>query len=401
VNSSAREIPLTEYEPSVVSRVTLPEILARRLVEDYGTKITLESPPFQNDWLLTARGWIGWVPLDPEVVLHLHPRVPLENLFGMLEYAYRLKGIEILANVVPSGSLEDFFQSLARILAARVIDRARRGLYRSYLDERDTLPYIRGRLNLSEALSRPHRVSLPCHFEENTADLSDNQILAWTLHAILLTGMCREDTETIVRKAFHALRNSVSLRPFKPDECFQQLYNRLNCDYLPMHALCRFFLESSGPTHNCGERRTLPFLVDMAHLFELFVAEWLKAHVPPEIKVEVQDSIKLGEERAFEFIIDISLVDRTTGRCIAVLDTKYKVDEKPSNDDISQVVTYAVAKDSECAILVYPQDLRYQAVGTVGPVRVYALGYPIGGDLEQAGYDLLGRILKVIGWDQT
>jgi 5-methylcytosine-specific restriction enzyme subunit McrC len=92
----------------------------------------------QDDWTLTPRGWIGWVPLDPELVLHLRPRVPPANLFGMLEYSYRLKGLEILPNVVPSGSLEEFFQSLVRVLAARVIDWAPRGLYRKYLDERDT-----------------------------------------------------------------------------------------------------------------------------------------------------------------------------------------------------------------------------------------------------------------------
>jgi 5-methylcytosine-specific restriction enzyme subunit McrC len=237
-------------------------------------------------------------------------------------------------------------------------------------------------------------VNLPCRFEENTADLTDNQILAWTLHAILLTGMCQEGTETLVRKAFHALRSSVTLRPFKPDECLQQLYNRLNCDYLPLHALCRFFLESSGPTHERGERRTLPFLVDMAHLFELFVAEWLRAHAPPGLEVEVQDSIKLGEERAFEFVIDISLHDRATGRCVAVLDTKYKVDEKASNEDIYQVVTYAVAKESDCAILVYPQVLQHQAVGTVGPVRVHSLSYRIDGDLEAAGARFLQALLQ-------
>jgi 5-methylcytosine-specific restriction enzyme subunit McrC len=394
VSSNPREISLTEYQPSSVPRAELPEAVARRLADNYAGKVALETPPFQDDWRLTARGWIGWLPLDLDLVLHLRPRVPLANLFGMLEYAYRLKGLEILPDVVPSGSLADFFQSLARVLAARVIDRARRGLYRSYLDERDALPYLRGRLDLSEALSRPHRVKLPCHFEENTADLVDNQILAWTLHAILLTGMCRDHTETLVRKAFHALRSSVTLRSFKPDECLQQLYNRLNSDYLPLHALCRFFLESSGPTNEAGEHRMLPFLIDMAHLFELFVAEWLGAHAPEDLKVEVQDTIRLGEARAFEFVIDISLHDRATGRCVAVLDTKYKVDEKPSSDDISQVVTYAIAKGSHCAILVYPQAVRYHTLGPVGPVQVHALTYPIDGDLEAAGTSFLQALLQ-------
>jgi hypothetical protein len=71
--------------------------------------------------------------------------------------------------------------------------------------------------------------------------------------------------------------------------------------------------------------------------------------------------------------------------------------DKPSNDDISQVVTYAVAKRSDCAILVYPQAVQYRAVGTVGPVRVYALSYPIDGDLEAAGQMFLSRLLKPVG----
>ncbi|MCX7038200.1 MAG: hypothetical protein NT005_03560 [Spirochaetes bacterium] len=43
--------------------------------------------------------------------------------------------------------------------------------------------------------------------------------------------------------------------------------------------MCRFFLESSGPTHEPGGNLMLPFLVDMARLFELFVAEWLQQHI--------------------------------------------------------------------------------------------------------------------------
>jgi 5-methylcytosine-specific restriction enzyme subunit McrC len=206
--------------------------------------------------------------------------VHLASLFAMLEYAYRLKGFHVVPGIVESDSIRELYEKLASILAGCVFDRARRGLYRSYVSERDTLPYLRGRLDVEEALARPHRVRLPCIFEENTADLEDNQILAWVLHIILMTGICTERTLPRVRMAYHTLRGSVTVRPFGPLDCMSRRYNRLNADYPPLHALCRFFLESSGPTHEPGGKRMLPFLVDMARLFEPFVAEWLQQHLP-------------------------------------------------------------------------------------------------------------------------
>jgi 5-methylcytosine-specific restriction enzyme subunit McrC len=72
------------------------------------------------------------------------------------------------------------------ILARRVLDRTRKGLYRSYIGETDDLPYVRGQLDVSGAMLNsirgiPH---IPCYYEEHTADLEDNRILLWTLHQV-------------------------------------------------------------------------------------------------------------------------------------------------------------------------------------------------------------------------
>jgi 5-methylcytosine-specific restriction enzyme subunit McrC len=68
------------------------------------------------------------------------------------------------------------------------------------------------------------------------------------------------------------LQGAVQTYPVGPESCVGRTYNRLNADYEPMHALCRFFLENSGPTHERGDRSMFPFLVDMSRLYELFVA---------------------------------------------------------------------------------------------------------------------------------
>ena len=119
-------------------------------------------------------------------------------------------------------------------------------------------------------------------------------------------------------------------------------YNRLNTDYLPLHALCRFFLESSGPIHEPGGKRMLPFLVDMARLFELFVAEWLQQHLPRTVRLSPQDIVRIGSTGSVEFRIDLTLHDADFGTP-AVMDTKYKITDTPTSDDVAQIVASAVA----------------------------------------------------------
>jgi 5-methylcytosine-specific restriction enzyme subunit McrC len=81
--------------------------------------------------------------------MRIQPRTDIGNLFTMLEYAYDLKGFEILQGLVQCDTLDDFYQNLAKIVASRVIARARKDLYRSYISENEDLPYLRGRINIA------------------------------------------------------------------------------------------------------------------------------------------------------------------------------------------------------------------------------------------------------------
>jgi 5-methylcytosine-specific restriction enzyme subunit McrC len=86
-------------------------------------------------------------------------------------------------------------------------------------------------------------------YQEHTADIDDNQILAWTLWVIGRSGLCRPDRALlIVRHAFRQLQGAITLVPITAAMCVDRRYHRLNSDYAPLHALCRFSLAHSGPT---------------------------------------------------------------------------------------------------------------------------------------------------------
>lgn len=393
-----RIIELQEFTTTQIPRDQLSEADGEVLWREYGKYVDVRPPSFTNGfrWQLASRGWVGSIPLNDELRIILKPKVQLGNLFGMLEYAYRLKSFHLLEGITESESLEEAYERLAGIFARRVLDRSRKGLYRAYVAQSDRLPYLRGSLDVQRLMRSPVQVDLHCHYEEHTADVEENQILAWTLDTIVRQGICSERVQPIVRAAHRSLHGVVSLRSFDPHDCIDRLYNRLNDDYQPLHALCRFFLEQSGPSHQPGDRKMLPFLVDMARLYELFVAEWLKQHLPNTFRLKAQERINLDEEQRLNITIDLVLYDRASDRPIAVLDTKYKNDDTPSPSDRDQVVAYAAALRCREAVLIYPVALArpFNARYGASDIRVRTVAFGLDGDLEEAGRRFLHELLR-------
>ncbi len=399
---SPKIIELTEHQTCALDAESFTEDAARKLHGSYSKQVSVEPPTFLNGntWQFRPRGWVGYVPLCEAFHFSLVPKVPVQNLFRMLEYAYRLD-FKVLEGLTDSASIADLYERLALVLAKRVLDRVRRGLYRFYVPNDEFLPYARGRIDVFDQIRSPARVALPCHYEEHTADLEENQILLWTLTRILESGMCSDRTLPHVRQARRALQGVASSTPIAAQRCVGRLYNRLNQDYEPLHALCRFFLEHTGPTHQMGDRSMLPILVNMERLFELFVFEWLKTHLPPALSIIPQESVTFQMGQQVTIRIDITISDDTTGNTCFVLDTKYKAPDQPAADDVEAVVAYAVAKDCRDAILIYPAPLPNPISGYFGAnIRVRSVVFNLSGNLDAAGSAMVSALMDGVGPDR-
>jgi len=390
-----KDIRLIEYKTKVFPRNEIPNEMGELLWKNYNNYITVEfpSPKTEGQWQLTSKGYVGYIPLTQDIGINLQPKVSLDNLFRMLEYAYKLK-FKFLEGVTNCESIKEFYERLANILALKIIDRARKGFYRAYISEDADLSYLRGRLNLAQIARTPWEIKLPCHYEEHTADIEENQILAWTLSRIIGSGICSGRVLHNIREAYRSLRGAVSLKPFTPKDCIELIYNRLNDDYRPIHALCRFFLEHSGPSHKIGEHTMIPFVINMERLYELFVAEWLKKNLPRDLSLSIQEKVDIGERGKISFRIDLVINDVHTGDTICVLDTKYKISEKPDTDDVAKVVAYAEMKGCKVAVLIYPKHLDMPIDDNIGNIRVKSTTFLVDGDLEQQGRIFLKNLYK-------
>ncbi len=389
-------LTLSEYHPAILEMNQVSIEDGECLYHQYGKKIQVEFPSPVNDqqWRFTSQGWVGYLAVSPSLALHLQPKVTMRNLFGMLEVAYRLKDFEFLQGLYDCDTLQEVYDSLARVLANKVLERCQKGLYAEYRQQRQRSMTIKGRLDMAQTVKAPWKASLPNVYEEHTRDLDENRILLWTLHRILRSNACNAGTRTLVRTSCRELGQTVSLTPFTTSDCVDRVYNRLNHDYLAPHTLCRFFLESCGPRHDPGQKQCLPFLINMASLFELYVAEWLKEHAPQEIEFEPHHKIYLSNEPPTLFDLDVLVKDRETGQPLVVLDTKYKVPNQPSTGDIQQVVAYAEAVGCKQAFLVYPRPLTMPFHARIGDIQVGTLTFDIRNDLTFGGEKFMRLLIQ-------
>lgn len=394
--TEAEFLSLTEYLPAEFERSYLTEDEGLFLYQNFGNQVKVEfpSPATGNKWRLINQGWLGYIPVSRYLYLYLCPRVELSNIFTMLEYAYRLKSFRMLDGMVECDSLQEFYERLAMILAGMILNRNRQGLYREYREQVDKLPYIRGQLNIRHQLVKPWEVGFSCHYQEHTADIEDNQILTWTLNRILYSGLCSDRGLPVIKKAYRSLLSQTSLIPLDPGCFSSRVYSRLNQDYRPLHALCRFFLEQCGPGYEVGDHSMIPFLVDMPRLFELFVAQWLRTYLPPEYEITPQERVEIGETGELTFSIDLVLYRKRDETVMCVMDTKYKTAATPTQADINQVVTYAVAKGCRDAVLIYPSSNIRPFKETIGDITVKTLAFPLAGNLEEAGKRLVEKLIS-------
>jgi 5-methylcytosine-specific restriction enzyme subunit McrC len=374
-------LPISEgYNNKIeVSQLNADHALALRKKHPNKVEV-VQDVADKEHFQIRSKGYIGYLVVSRDFGLQIVPKVQIANIFKMIEYANRIESVEFLKGQVKIDKLDDLAEGLASILAILVLNRARKGLYANYIDEKALLPLVRGRIDVGSTIraSQWPSTSLCCKYEEHTVDIEDNRILLWTLYCLRRLYFQREGFHQPVRRAYQALKGSVTLEQKEAKDCVDRSYDRLNDDYKSMHMLCSFFLENLSPGLMAGKRAFLPFTLYMPQLFESFVREWLIKYCPQNIIAQPWiEPVKATEPLTLK--MDIVLRDASSKEVIAVIDTKYKTDDSgssassPSNEDIYQILTYSHQMSCPKAILVYPsgtsecfeaqmQDISVQSV---------------------------------------
>jgi len=122
------------------------------------------------------------------------------------------------------------------------------------------------------------------------------------------------------------------------------------------------------------------------------VAEWLRHRLPPRFSLSAQHPLTFEGSAWLTARPDLVLLDSSQDSPLMVLDTKYKLHDQPSSDDVAQAVFYAQALGCREAVLVYPRTLPAEVSVWVDDIRVRSASFPLEGDLDAAGRALLAAL---------
>jgi len=345
-------IRVPEYQ--LLAGQPLPRQTAQVLRDRFDKYVTV-TPSFEvpGTFDLQAGDWVGQIVVS-ETCIVIEPKTPVNNLFYMLTYAYKLPRFQ--REPFPFRVSEDLLEMVVLIFARQVENLVRKGIYRSYVAREENLPILRGRLLLDKQVRR-NPAQLHRFFtrrDEFTADVLENRLLKVVIFLLSRLEYHQPDMRRRLRRLLRAF-DEVSLQPIVRDDFDRVLYGRLNQHYETVHNLARLLWEHLSLESYEGEHAFVSYLLHMWQVFEVFVAEYLSEFFSgvPGVDVAPQQNIWLDVEQRVKGVPDI--VIKVNDRPALVLDTKYKlIRTKPSEDDFYQMIAYCHRLGLRSGILVYP-----------------------------------------------
>lgn len=227
---------------------------------------------------------------------------------------------------------------LGKVLAGGVNHLLRRGIDRGYVERREDLAGIRGKLAVSETAKRALRARgrAACDFEELSVDILPNRILRSSLHALLGSHVkLHRHVRGEVRSAYRRLDGVSRIRLKRNTFSRVRLgANRRLSQFLL--SVCRLLYESSLVDENSGRATFRDFRRNKAtmwKLFEDFVSGFYRREQtvyrvnPRGRRIDWADAYAKDDDRRLIPVMEADVILESRGRGSPqrriILDTKY------------------------------------------------------------------------------
>jgi 5-methylcytosine-specific restriction enzyme subunit McrC len=350
---------------------------------------------------LTPTGHVGTVVL-PTCRLVIRPKIPLANLFHLLDPTGPPPVIDDRTDTVPGTEALDFLAGqLARLLA----ERAAAGLHRGYAERSGRGAFLQGRLDVAAQVrdGGARKDALHCRFEEFTADLPCNRVPKAVAELLLRSPLAGERARAAVRQALGGF-DGVEAAALGPDSFAQAEPGPLTQAYRPLLDLCRLLADGLVPDGREGTTSCPAFLLDMERVFEGYLTRAIVERFAgrQDYCVEVQPRYVANCPVAGQPDIHLrpDVVLARDGRPKVVVDAKWKdlAGSPLVTDDVYQVLAYCTALGAGRGVLVYPgrRDRAWDYPLAGVPIVLTVRTLRVVGDRERCARSLrrLGRALR-------
>lgn len=375
------------------------------LLAEHLAHVTLFPTDRRHHYRLTPGPHVGTI-ICPESRLVIRPKIPLTNLFTLLDPAAPLAIVEDRSEAIPGTEALTF---LAARLAQMLTEQAAAGLHRGYAERTHEGPFLQGRLDVASHVRAPagRKDRLHCRFEDFTTDVPCNQVPRATADLVLRSPLLTENARAALHRALEAYAE-VSLVALRPESFTAALPDggtpQARAAYRPLLDTCRLLAEGLAPRAAAGAVSSPAFLLDMERVFERYVTRAVLAEFAGTAgyHVAVQPSFTPAPAVAGQPTLSMrpDLVIDRAGSPWLVMDAKWKDLEDATliPADTYQVLAYAAALGLGRSALVYP-GRHYRAWDyplSQGAVRLMVYTVRVRGSAEGCARSLrkMGKSLR-------
>lgn len=295
----------------------------------------------------------------------------IRNIYHMLTYAFQ----ELGKNNYDEISKEDFeyIQDLfAEILYKGVSCQLKQGLYREYIERKDTLSALKGKLDIQGTIRNRirRRNALSCEFDELSEDNAFNQILKTTAVILIKERNVKSKRKNQLKSLMPFFDGVSEINPFNIHWNVLRV-QRNNQTYRMLLNICHFILDGMLMTTESGSYKMATFSDDhMSRLYERFVLEYYRHHYPKFAanSDQINWNITDPETAAIDFLpsmkTDITLHygDRTL-----IIDTKYYGHMMQEQFD-----KHTIHSGNLYQIFTYVKNMDKDNTGNVAGMLLYA-----------------------------
>lgn len=204
--------------------------------------------------------------------------IPIKNVYYMLAYAFQ--ALERWEDVESETEAFDSIQNLFAAILSNGLGRLiKRGLYREYINQKEDLAVIRGKVELPgtirNRITRKTRIS--CEFDELSDDNLLNQILKSTVLVLLRHADVGNKYKDELKRELLYFSN-VSEIELSGIRWTELRFERNNASYRVLITICQLVSEGLLLTEESGHYRLANFFdgMHMSKLYEKFILEYYR-----------------------------------------------------------------------------------------------------------------------------
>ncbi len=281
----------------------------------------------------------------------------IKNIYYMLSYAFTTLNQDEYENIATE-KFENVHNLFAAILSKGIGRQLKQGLYREYLNIKEDIPVVRGKINISGTIKNrlERKRIVTCEYDELSENNLLNQILKTTV--MLLIRDKRVDTEykNELKKEMLFFSNVDTVEPM--DIRWTSIrFQRNNNTYRMLISLCQLIIEGMLLTTDSGEQRLSSFVDSqrMNRLYEKFILEYYNKECPQVKARASQIPWALDDDFGTMLPVMQSDIMLSMGNEVLIIDAKYYTHTTQTQYDVHtlhsgnmyQIFTYVKNKDTE------------------------------------------------------